>query len=190
MEITQISFSNYRGFVRAEINAQTIQKALASFENGSELIKKGSRTRVVAVSASPNLVLKGYEKKTFFARWRTCLGAGRARRAWKHGLLLIKAGIPSAKPVAMLEGERWDILICEKIEGEYPNEKDSVQLRELLKQIHAAGWRARDLKRENLLKTKMPIQGQQFFLVDFDGIRRLRSAKQREQDLARLERWI
>lgn len=176
--------------MRAEMDVQTIQKALASFENGSELIKKGSRTRVVAVSASPDLVLKGYEKKTVFARWRTCLGAGRAKRAWKYGLLLMKSGIPAAKPVAILEGQRWDILICEKIEGEYPNEKDSVQLRELLKQIHAAGWRARDLKKENLLKTKMPIQGQQLFLVDFDGICRLRCVKQREQDLARLERWL
>lgn len=121
-------------------------------------------------------------------RWFVKLRPGRkGRRALEHtldvGLLLEDAGVPACLPLALLRAPRlgtpeatW--LVSELLEGRDLDlvlaESDEPQRRalvakvgELIAELHAAGFRQRDLKAPNL----MVVEGGSVVLVDLEGIR-------------------
>ncbi len=138
----------------------------------------------------------------------------RSARSFRLGLALAAAGVPTARPLALIErrerGEKWEsVLVLERLRGttlrdvllgaptgegdEAASDAERREIRraaaEAIARFHRAGFRQRDLKAANLLVTPSGEEGGRVRLVDFEGMTQLRAPpieRVRRRDLARL----
>jgi tRNA A-37 threonylcarbamoyl transferase component Bud32 len=149
-----------------------------------------------------------YKRSRARSWWRSLLSTlrtSRAARAWQLGRYLAEHGVPTARPLFMLEQSSGDYLATQWIEGstnlhlylwqlaERPADECHARLRQagssvarLVAAMHAAGCSHRDLKALNLVVGETPT-AVDTWLVDLDGVSRTRmTACRRARNLGRL----
>lgn len=158
-------------------------------DNDEHIMKRSRGTRV---AAADGLVLKESTARASRSSIRFGLRRSAAERAARLSVRLAMAGIPTARPVAYcierrLGFRRRDFLISEEITGrcrltewlrnhtlDDHARKDVVsRWGELMGAFHSAGFSNRDMKDANVLVTGS-TGSLQFFVVDLDGVRRVR----------------
>ncbi|MDR2164716.1 MAG: hypothetical protein LBO79_03615 [Zoogloeaceae bacterium] len=176
--------------------------------------KTGGAATVVRVEiAGRALIVKRYNIKHFWHGLKHCWRPGRAWRAWREGHRLLALGIPTARPLALLERRCcWlrgtAYLVTEHLEGPdllahaadtpLPGEKAEA-LRALLASLHQARISHGDMKGHNLIWQPNATQETggtrgHWALIDLDATRQhlssARFARAHARDLRRLlENW-
>ena len=167
---------------------------------------------VLAPSASGDLLAKRDELALPRRFLYALLGRpARSLRAFRLGLALTAAAVPTARPLALIERRarrgRWEsCLVLERLDAphlwdfllaELPQAADRSALMNRLvpalaatiSQLHRAGFRQRDLKATNILVGKRPDDELVVSIVDFEGMTQFPappSQRVRIRDLARL----
>jgi tRNA A-37 threonylcarbamoyl transferase component Bud32 len=154
------------------------------------LLKSGRSATVVKVNIDGRpLVIKRYNVKGTFHWLRRALRETRATKGWRLGQRLQLLGVPTAKPVAMVEKRFFGLrgksyLIMEYIEGEHSGEYFAGSIRDTDAAAHSASKVVSlleslaklrithgDLKMTNILFEKeTPV------LIDLDGMNEHRTA--------------
>ena len=152
----------------------------------ARILKEAPGRRVLAAEG---WVLKWSAPRQPSARWRFGLQPSAARRAFRLALELLRAGVPTAQPVAWATRRsgglrREDFLITEELAGTEmlsarlhrymasPAERVETltALGHLAGALHRAGFTNRDLKDANLLCSRgEPLR---IWVTDLDGVRR------------------
>jgi len=176
------------GLLADGIPFETAARAVRESEGG-RILKRTASKAVLLVPGDPFLVVSRYERGVAS---RFGLGVDRARRAFRAAQAIRRLGVPAAHPLfALRQGRRsWlgtsfvgpgrDLDAALRARADL-----GASLRELAESIaraHAAGWRLRDLRAENLL---VDAEGR-VRLVDFDGVSPSRAPARHARDLARL----
>lgn len=176
---------------------------------GAAVLKESRSTLVfVAPVGGQLVVVKRYRKERLAARLLMALRRSRARRAWTCAYALRAAAIRVPRALGALEARRLRVLRRSYALAEFVAAAETLKrvlrseppgsarrlgiarrLGRLLGRIHAAGFRARDLKAANFL-----VDGAgRVWLVDLDGVRPARARRiraRRGRDLARLLRDV
>jgi tRNA A-37 threonylcarbamoyl transferase component Bud32 len=170
----------------------------------------------IAGQATP-VIYKRYNCPKSLDPVRALLYRTPAMRAWVAGHGLLLRGIPTPRPIAVLERKRYHLiresyLITERIDGarslkqhmlevipSLPAEQRrqrvrwlAVRLGQLVRRLHERQISHRDMKGSNILITPGTdhLQHEQLYLIDLDAVqiwRRL-PARRRNQNLARI--WV
>jgi len=166
----------------------------------SELITMSSLTG--SRGSEPELILRRLNYGPWRHRLRDIIRPTRAERAFKHGVAMELAGVPTPRVVAVGVDRRWRwpvraYLLMEYVAhsrtlGQLLAQQDRVtpkqtrQLADIMARLHQAGFTHRDLKASNLL---FNAQGEPCF-IDLDGVRRHRAVTRARaiKDLTRLAR--
>ena len=153
----------------------------AVFGPDSEFLKQGRSATVVRVRLDGEpWIVKRYNIKGFAHRLRRIFKR-RPRIAWEAALTLEFLGIPTARPVALVEtGSRWwpgtAYLVCEDLgdqdlagltRNDQLEERHVEALLEMLTMLKRARLVHGDLKSTNFL-----VHGSGFALIDVDGLKR------------------
>ncbi|MBL0712402.1 MAG: hypothetical protein JJV98_01765 [Desulfosarcina sp.] len=156
-----------------------------------DLIKTGNSATVAQITFQGRvLVVKRYNIKNFRHRLRRCLRPSRGMLAWRSAHMLRLIGIPTARPLALIE-ERWGplrsraFLICAHQPGsrladywktdweaQDPRTEALESLSVLLRRLAGAQISHGDKKATNLI-----FDGRAIALVDLDGLRVCRSVR-------------
>lgn len=147
-----------------------------------------------------NLFTKFYRMKRRSSRWIAAFKFSRARRSYRGGLQLLRAGLETPQPLLVLElGSpipNCSYLVTEWIPGtmlmdylpDHPEAYQSLadQIANLMKQFHGQGFSHGDFHMKNIIVK----EDGSVFLIDLDNVRRhlLKSRHRRrfERDRARL----
>lgn len=151
------------------------------FDEGIPIKLGNSATLVRVTLDGRSYIVKRYNVKSIPHRVRRWFKR-RARNAWMNGHLLSFLGIPSARPVALIENRLgWFVGACylvmpdcgarslDQVLSLDPNQFDEVapQIIAILKQLAAAGLEHGDLKASNFV-----LRDGEVALIDFDSLRR------------------
>jgi tRNA A-37 threonylcarbamoyl transferase component Bud32 len=164
---------------------------------GGESLKAGRSATVVRPSSAAGWVIKRYNRPGLLQSWRRRL-APRARAAWRNGHHLALLGIPTARPLALIEPsakkteatpylvleDHGDGLIDRHARTVGVSERLANQVGRLLLGLRRADIAHRDTKASNLLVT----QQEQVVLIDLDGLRH-RPGGDRRDALRFLANW-
>ncbi|HMP81475.1 MAG TPA: lipopolysaccharide kinase InaA family protein [Verrucomicrobiota bacterium] len=207
---TTVQRGALRWTVRAGVRDKTLDAVLEnpdSFLTDKSQHFKNSRSVTVAripLAGKSGWVLRRLNYGKPLHRLRDSLRPTRAHRAFANGLRLEQAGVPTARVLAAGEIRRLRCpvhayLLTEEIPGAVtleqlmktkpaPPQKALSSLAETLAGLHDAGFSHRDLKSSNVLFTG----DLQAYLIDLDGVRRIRGPVQRQAvaDLARLAKGM
>ncbi len=153
-------------------------------------LKDGNSSTVAVVQVNgQQVVVKRYNIKGWRHALLRGLRATRAARAWRNAHALLFDGVPTARPLAMLEHRlgplrRRSYLVTEFVpgptclasfgladDGAVPDQEALYQVSALLRKLHARRLQHGDLKATNII---MASSGP--LLVDLDGLRRFRPA--------------
>jgi tRNA A-37 threonylcarbamoyl transferase component Bud32 len=127
-------------YLRA-FRTEALQSFLANpeipFERGS-MLKTGNTSTVARVAIGGHrFIVKRYNVKNFAHRLRLSLKRrSRGRNAWRFGQVLYHAGVPTARPVALLERRRG---LLRDTAFLVMQDLDAADLRQALRQSEAAG---------------------------------------------------
>jgi tRNA A-37 threonylcarbamoyl transferase component Bud32 len=150
----------------------------------------------------PKLLLRRLNYGRWRHRLRDVFRPTRAERAFKHGMAMEQAGVPTPRVMAVAVERcwRWPVrayLLMEFVPRAQPlrqllmqqkgvTPKQTRQLAEMMARLHQAGFTHRDLNATNIL---FNAQGEPCF-IDLDGVRRHRvvSRGRAIKNLARLAR--
>jgi tRNA A-37 threonylcarbamoyl transferase component Bud32 len=157
---------------------------------------------IQAPNNGPSLVLRRFNYGRFLHRLRDCFRRTRAERAFRHGLAMEHAGLPTPRvwAVGVERLALWPArayLITEFVPrtrtlrdllvtaGRLPAGQCD-QLVDLVARLHAAGFSNRDLNAANLLCDERGT----FWIIDLDGVRQHRRVPLQRvaKDLERLAR--
>jgi tRNA A-37 threonylcarbamoyl transferase component Bud32 len=152
----------------------------------------------------PHLLLRRLNYGRLSHRLRDWFRPSRAQRAFRWGLALEAAEVPTPRVVAASEDRYWRMplrafLLTEEVPGarnltEYleppGSSSDSFadRLGAVIGRLHQAGFSHRDLTGSNILVDRQ----EQPWLIDLDGVRRLLPIGMRRaaRDLSRLSPWV
>jgi len=141
-------------------------------------VKRGNTATVVRYG---DLVIKRYNVKNRLHGWRQKLRASRARRAWKAGHGLCFAGIPTARPRALVEmrrprvGAAASYLVLDHVEGTPLADAVArrgfdtdlqVGIAALLRAFRAVHLNHGDMKASNFV-----VKGSEVYVLDLDAAR-------------------
>ena len=166
----------------------------------SELITMSSLTD--PRGGEPKLILRRLNYGPWRHRLRDIMRPTRAERAFKHGVAMELAGVPTPRVVAVGVDRRWRWPVRAYLLREFVASAQTLgqllarqgrltwkqirQLADIMARLHQAGFTHRDLKASNIL---FSAQGEPCF-IDLDGVRRHRvvSRGRAIDDLTRLAR--
>jgi tRNA A-37 threonylcarbamoyl transferase component Bud32 len=145
-----------------------------------EPLKAGRSATVVRPKGAPGWVIKRYNRRNLLQSWRRRL-APRARAAWRNGHHLALLGIPTARPLALIEASKGagagtpylvledhgDCAIDRHARTAGVSERLATRVSRLLLGLRRADIAHRDTKASNLLVTAE----EQVVLIDLDGMR-------------------
>jgi tRNA A-37 threonylcarbamoyl transferase component Bud32 len=175
------------------------------FIDEGEILKSGRSATVAKICfAGKAYAVKRYNKKSNYHRLARSLKESRAAVSWRNGHLLRFNGLPTAKPILMLEQRLGKMrfgsyIITEYIPGEHAanyfsrdDQSDEAKMiaeevAGLVGKLHKSGISHGDLKSHNIwIAENRPI------LIDLDGMRRNKYEIQHErlvkEDWLRLHR--
>lgn len=105
------AFCDLRGMSLRTADAELIDSLL---QEPDELMDRGERVKsgnTCSVQCfewqGSEYVLKRYNRKSFWVRWRRSFLPSRAQRSWSNGWILNLSFIPSAEPIAFLDQGRY-----------------------------------------------------------------------------------
>jgi hypothetical protein len=163
-----------------------ISDPAAAVANG-EPLKEGRSATVVRPPGAPGWVIKRYNRRGLLQSWRRRL-APRARAAWRNGHHLALLGIPTARPLALIEsnqGAGTPYLVLED-QGDRTldrlaraaglSERLTTGVARLLLGLRWADIAHRDTKASNLLVGAE----EEVVLIDLDGMRTRRGGDARD----------
>ena len=92
-------------------NVRSFLEALpSSWSCAGEMLKNGSRSTVKLTAIDgTNYVMKIYKKMPFHRRLRYAFTQSRAFQSWESGQAMAEAGIPVARPLAIIEERQFGI---------------------------------------------------------------------------------
>jgi tRNA A-37 threonylcarbamoyl transferase component Bud32 len=143
-----------------------------------ESLKAGRSATVVRPRGAPGLVIKRYNQRNLLQSLRRRL-APRARAAWRNGHHLALLGIPTARPLALIESNKGagtpylvledhgDCAIDRHARTAGVSERLAMRVSRLLLGLRRADIAHRDTKATNLLVTAE----ERVVLIDLDGMR-------------------
>jgi len=166
----------------------------------ARMLKHDETTSVaVAGDTRRQWVIKRYNTKNRWHAVRRVLRTSRALNCWRAAGWLTRAGVATARPVAVIEERRWRRLrgrsyfVCEYVTGETLNvvlargadNAVAGQAIEIVRRLRRAGIVHGDLKATNFL-----VSGGCVYLLDLDATRRA-AGRRLEHGLRRdLERFL
>jgi tRNA A-37 threonylcarbamoyl transferase component Bud32 len=167
---------------KEEIIAPLLESPDAHIDAG-HLCKDGGTATVARVEVSgQTFVIKRYNIKHFFHALSRCWRRSRAWRAWREGNRLLALGIPTARPLAIIE-RRWcwfsgvAYLIMEDLPGEdILHRLQAGEVAANAAEIDAVGALFSDLRRARLSHGDMKgnnliWQENRWALIDLDAMR-------------------
>jgi tRNA A-37 threonylcarbamoyl transferase component Bud32 len=183
----------------------------AVLQADSTLFLKQDATTTLGVVSIDNrqLAIKRYNIKGFFHAIKRSLRCSRAAICWEHAQTLLKAGISTPYPVAMIEKRFWIFrntayFINEYVHGEHirdylSNKSISAESKirvaeniiQLLQKFEVSGIAHGDMKPENIL-----IVDEQPVLLDLDGMRVYQNRgwyyqREHQKDIKRfMKNWV
>ncbi len=188
---------------------QAFFKSPNSFINRGDLLKQGNTCTVASIVIdNKNMVVKRYNIKNWRHFLSRCLRESRAIKSWTNAHMLEFYGIPTAKPIAVIE-KRWGpfrktaYFLTELSEGEAgddffhssPNPSVNHQALitstvELIKSLHSLKISHGDLKISNFM-----VSGNKPSLLDLDSMKQhtchYSFKKAQRKDISRfLKNWI
>lgn len=179
---------------RAHEHARADILALLNNPEQLPLIKRGSR---IAVYGDERWVLKCYLDTSWRARLKRRFNLSSARRSWRMGWTLEMLGLPTPRPVALLEKASAEaVLLFPAVKGERFSEvleqdrdraqKVAADIRRSIAAMGALGLWHGDMKAQNIL---LPAEGHSLIDLDAAGWSGIASyARRRHQrDVARFE---
>ncbi|MDR1648111.1 MAG: hypothetical protein LBR88_08780 [Zoogloeaceae bacterium] len=175
------------------------------------IYKNGGSATVARIECAGHaLVVKRYNVKRFWRGLRRCWRLSRAARSWREAHRLLALGIPTARPLALIErrffwltGTAW--FIAEHLPGEnlvarlahhggHLPSAEQTALENLLAALARENISHGDLKGHNLIlqEAEDEKQAKQWALIDLDAMRQHRFActfrRAHARDCARLQR--
>jgi glycosyltransferase involved in cell wall biosynthesis len=180
----------------------------------AHLLKQNKGTTVTLLKASAGAVVVKHHRLTTWRRWADAMLRGSpARRAWMGAQLLQAQGFPIPRPLGVFEkrinnvlSESWycsEGLLTQLPLDLYWRRQHSHwtvrqrrnflrALAKFLRDFHASGLYAGDMRDANLLVEEVPPDQWKFYLVDFDRIIHvdILSRQRRLKNLVQLERTI
>lgn len=168
-----------------------------------EVLKSGRTATVAKINfGDKSYIVKRYNRKNFFHQFARSLKKSRSAVSWRNGHLLQLYGIPTAKPLLMLErriGPMRGIsyVVTEYLTGlhafDYFQEDDrsseakemAQKITKLIQDLHQCRFIHGDLKPNNIW-----ITGNRPILIDLDGMRKTNGNAKNliDKDWSRLKR--
>jgi tRNA A-37 threonylcarbamoyl transferase component Bud32 len=172
--------------------------------DNARVLKRGRASRVVAVAlAGRDLVIKHFPVRGALDRVLGNLRGSRARRSWRNACALMRAGIATPMPLAVVEKRKalWRLdsyLIMEYVPGIRGRELfDSEEIAEHEKQlalqriVQLFGKLARArISHGDMKDTNIIFSNGQTHLLDLDALRRMRGARLRRALGRDIRRWL
>jgi tRNA A-37 threonylcarbamoyl transferase component Bud32 len=198
-ETKRISRGSIKGYAERDLPADFVSQLLtepdALFSTSGVKILKDSRSSTVAVvkMGEREVIFKRFRVKSNFVMLKNALRPTAALRSWRFGRNLIDRGLPTAKPLAMVERFAYGVpregyIVFEKVPDgiELPQALGQVcpaKLGKLIRTMHDREVSHRDLKAPNIL-----VSHGELVLLDLVGIEVGRKVSDaiRIRDLARL----
>lgn len=169
-------------------------------------VKKSPYSTVVVVSGPKQpLMVKRISPRYFAERWTARWRRSPALHSYRMAYRLQTAGLPTPRPLAIIEQIRHGQLLASYILTEYlsdtlhlgdywpaatPHERRQTldALAAILQRLHLYGMSHRDLKVTNILARPCPNQAAELFLIDLGGVSHglFLSTYRARKDLARL----
>jgi len=150
-----------------------------AFMESADILKAGNSATVVrAVMDDREVVIKRYNIKDRKRLLRRAFKRSRARNAWLSAWLLSYAGIPTPRPVCLLEHRRFGMntrawLVTDAVAGDLLDSRHlqdqparQAALAAIVRTMAAAGISHGDMKATNFM-----VQDQQLCLIDLDAMR-------------------
>lgn len=213
--LRRVSDANYAGWAVNDLDS-AISNQLHQPDDlfslpSTEMLKEGRSSTVARIrSASPSMILKRFNMRSWFDPWKNLFRTSPAFHSWMMGHALMDAGLPTARPLAILQkkdrGRPGTGYLLNDDLGEVEDLRafadrlltlSPTQRRKLLRQrmavvartlrlFHERHFGHRDLKAANLLTPK-DFNDQRVWFVDLVGVQRRRpNAKAQIRDLSRL----
>lgn len=182
-EFEQRDRSDARVFVLRSALSPALEAVIAdpaAAMASGESLKAGRSATVVRPTGAPGWVIKRYNHRNLLQSWRRRL-APRARAAWRNGHHLALLGIPTARPLALIESNKaagtgtpylvledhGDCAIDRHTRTAGVSERLATRVSRLLLGLRRADIAHRDTKASNLLVTPE----EEVVLIDLDGMR-------------------
>jgi heptose I phosphotransferase len=152
-----------------------------AFSKEAHYLKKGDSTSVVLINLDGHrFVIKRYNILNLFHAVRRQFKKSRAKRSWESAHQLIALGIPTAKPIAMIE-KRFGFLlgkayyITEFVEGVsaknyFASNKDEFTARKIVKYIRLL--RDAKISHGDMKATNIIINNDKPYFVDLDATKK------------------
>ena len=205
--------------IAAAVRGTPLGRALAAPDrlldgSGSRFVKDHRRTAVAATTVEGReIFVKHFKPYAWYRRLEWMFTITPARRCWARSVELEAAGFRVAPPLALAETRRYGMpadcyFVTSGVAGAEPagrfwreraaglpiRERRSllVALARELRHFHDSGFYSRDANADNFLARRSAATDPEFFLLDLENVRRLRSVspRRRAKNLVQLYRPI